>query len=137
MKIHHAGYLTRNIAVAQKEFRKLGYVTERDVAFDTYRKISIAFMVNGSYRVELIEPRGEESPLYPLLKKYKNTPYHFCYITENLENKLSELEKDGYRIIQAPLPAPCIGGAPVAFLMNPDMGIIELVELKEEEAAWA
>ena len=110
MKIHHIGYLTKNLTATQKEFQKLGFMVEQGAAFDSYRGIRIEFLRNDAYCVELIEPQGKESPLYPLLKKYKNTPYHFCYETEDLRKELLYMEQNGYRIIQEPLPAPCMGG---------------------------
>ena len=37
------------------------------------------------------------------------------------------MEQGGYRVIQEPLDAPCIQGGTVAFLIHPDMGIVELL----------
>ena len=58
MRIHHVGYLTKDLMVSQREFLNLGFSIEQEMAFDTYRQVYIAFLRNGSYRVELIEPRG-------------------------------------------------------------------------------
>ena len=129
MRIHHVGYLTKNMESSKTEFQKLGFVLEQDVKYDPHRKIDIAFLQNGEYRIELIEPKGIESPLYPLLKRYKNTPYHFCYTTTEMDSEIARLEQNDYRVIQEPLEAPCLGDAAVVFLMHPDVGIIELVEM--------
>ena len=128
MKIHHVGYLTKKLEKARAEFEKLGYVVERPVKFDEIRKINIEFMVNDGYRVELIEPADKESPMYPLLKNYKNTPYHFCYITEDIDAETAALEAGGYHVLHEKQPAPCIDDKNVVFLIHPRMGIIELVE---------
>ena len=128
MRIHHVGYLTKNISKAEAAFAALGYGIERPVKHDSIRQINITFMVNDDYRVELIEPDSKESPMYPLLKKYKNTPYHFCYITEDLDKEIEILKEIGYMVIQEPEKAPCIDDKRVCFLVHKDMGIIELVE---------
>jgi methylmalonyl-CoA/ethylmalonyl-CoA epimerase len=128
MKIHHVGYLTKNLEKSRKQFEKLGYETEQEVSFDEIREINIEFMVNDGYRVELIEPVSKDSPMYPLLKHYKNTPYHFCYSVENLEEAIEKLTEERYVVIDKPERAPCIEGRRVSFLMHKDMGIIELVE---------
>ena len=129
MRIHHVGYLTKSISKAEAAFAALGYGIERPVKYDPIRQINISFMVNDGYRVELIEPDSKESPMYPLLKKYKNTPYHFCYITEDLDKEIENLKEIGYMVIQEPETAPCIDDKRVCFLVHRDMGIIELVEL--------
>lgn len=129
MKIHHVGYLTKNIKKAEVAFERLGFAVEEPAKQDDIRDIIITFMVNGDYRVELIQPTDERSPMYPLLKNYKNTPYHFCYEVSDIEETIADLEGDGYMVIQQPQEAPCIDGHNVAFLLSANMGIIELVEL--------
>ena len=71
MKLHHVGYLTKNLQDTRREFALLGFWVEQEAAFDPLRKLDIAFLRNGAYRVELVEPKGEASPLFPLLKKYQ------------------------------------------------------------------
>ena len=129
MRVHHIGYLVKNISKTEKKFLELGYEIESPTKFDEIRNIDIEFLVNGDYRVELIEPKGEESPMYPLLKRYKNTPYHLCYEVENIDEAIADLQDKYYTVIQEPNIAPCIEGKKVAFLNNISMGIIELVEM--------
>lgn len=128
MNIHHVGYLTKDLNKAQDEFLALGFVVEQGKAYDEHRKINISFIINGNYRVELIEPVDDSSPMYPLLKRYKNTPYHICYEVADLEASIAELSTKGYTVMQEPLEAPCIENKRVSFLINSNLGIIELVE---------
>ena len=128
MKVHHVGFLSKNLAKSQARFEELGFEIETEKKYDEIRKVNIAFLKNGDYRVELIEPVSEDSPMYPLLKRFKNTPYHFCYETGNLEESIEELTKKGFTVIQEPEIAPCIEGRRVVFLNNISSGIIELVE---------
>ncbi|MBE5822937.1 MAG: VOC family protein [Butyrivibrio sp.] len=128
MKIHHVGYLAKNLEKSVKRFIELGYEVERPCKYDPIRKINIEFLVNGDYRVELIQPMSEESPMYPLLKRFKNTPYHFCYEVADLDLATKELSEKGYTVIQEPEIAPCIDDRRVVFMNNISMGIIELVE---------
>lgn len=128
MKIHHVGYLAKNIEKTGKKFLELGYEVEKEVVYDEYRQIDIEFLKNGDYRVELIQPKSEDSPMFPLLKRFKNSPYHFCYEVADLEHSVEELSQMGYTVIQEIAPAPAIDGRKVVFLNNISMGIIELVE---------
>lgn len=131
MEIHHIGYLTKNTKEGVHQFRNLGFAVETPTLLDEIRKINITFMINDGYRVEIIEPINEESLFWGLLKKYKNTPYHVCYLTENIEKEIIVLQEEGYLVIQEPKPAPCIRNQRVAFLIHKDMGIIELLEEKK------
>jgi methylmalonyl-CoA/ethylmalonyl-CoA epimerase len=129
MKIHHIGYLAKNIEKTEKKFFELGFTVERSTKYDQIRDINIEFLINGDYRVELIQPMSKESPMYPLLQRFKNTPYHFCYEVDDIESAIQELSDKHYTVIQNPDIAPCIDDKKVAFLNNISMGIIELVEL--------
>ena len=100
----------------------------RPVEYDPIRDVNIEFIANGGYCVELIEPASAESPLMPLLKKFKNAPYHLCFIAEDLEKAKEEFENKGYMLFRDIEPAPCLDGRRVVFMVNPDIGIIEIAD---------
>lgn len=127
MKIHHIGYLVKNINKSIKEFENLGYIGNI-ITRDEIRGIDICFMKNNNYVVELISPFCETSTVSGLMKKYKNSPYHICYISDNLEKDIQQLSSNGYTQIDNPTIAPAIDNRKVVFLMNINIGLIELVE---------
>ena len=134
MKIHHIGYLVDNIENAINEFERLGFSLIDEVTEDSSREIFIAFLDNDGLLIELIQSISETSPMHGLQKKYRNSPYHICYKTWNMQEELAYMvnnENGGYTVVQPPMPAPAIPGCPiVAFLMNRHIGIIELVEME-------
>ncbi|MGN0512815.1 MAG: VOC family protein [Lachnospiraceae bacterium] len=127
MKIHHIGYLVKNMDRAIKEFSRLGFC-DGEVVRDEYRGIDICFMDNDGYCVELISPYRDDSTVSGLIKKYNNSPYHLCYISNNLEKDVEELAQTGYIQIGEPKEAPAIDGRRVVFMMNRSVGMIEIVE---------
>lgn len=128
MKVHHIGYLIKDINNAVQEFQNLGYKIYSETSYDTYRDIDICFMEKDGYLVELISPKSEKSVVYNLLKKIGNSPYHICYTSENIEQDVAELRERGYIVMGDLCPAPCIGqDASVIFLYNKFIGIIELL----------
>lgn len=128
MKVHHIGYLVKDINNAVKEFQALDYKIHSEISYDIYRDIDICFMKNG-YLTELISPKSEKSIVYNLLKKIGNSPYHICYTSDNIEQDIADLIKKGYIVINDFCPAPCIGQeASVIFLYNKFIGIIELLK---------
>jgi methylmalonyl-CoA/ethylmalonyl-CoA epimerase len=127
MRIHHIGYLVKKIEAAKIEFEKLGFALSGSVVLDKARAAKICFLEGNGCRVELISPVDESSPVYGLMAKRKNSPYHICYETENLENDIASLCDNGFMVFQAPEPAPAIGCRQVAFLTNPEIGMVELL----------
>lgn len=127
MKVHHVGYLVKRMDQAVHEFEQLGFVEEHKLVYDSIRKINIVFMKSGDYRIELVCP-DKESPIYGLMKRYKNSPYHICYECDDLQLQIQPLTETGCLVIQEPCIAPAINNRRVAFLMNSEIGMIELVE---------
>ena len=130
MHIHHIGYLVKKLDRAVASFEKLGYKLTVPPEWDSGRQAHICFLENGGYCVELISP-SKESPLFPLFKQYGNSPYHICYKCDDLEQAILDLQKQKFLLFKEPEPAPVIGEkARVAFLINANVGMIELVEEK-------
>ncbi len=127
MKIHHIGYLVKKIDKSIPLFNTLGYELTKDVYYDAVRKSHICFMENGGITIELVCPE-RDSDIYPLLKKYVNTPYHICYAVEHIDTAIAALTNNGWLLFKDKAPAPAISDtAEVAFLMHTNAGIIELV----------
>lgn len=128
MRIHHIGYAVKNIEKSKQSFLELGYREESCVIYDELRKINILFLTNGGYRVELVEPADKEAPIYNIIKKNGNTPYHICYYTEDIDKNVEELENQGYFRTSEIEQAVAIGKKRVCFLYKRNVGVIELVE---------
>lgn len=131
MKVHHIGYLVKDMESAVSKFIALGYRVEKPSCRDTFRKSDICFMKDGEYRVELISPYEAGSPVDNLIKKVGNAPYHICYVTDDIEADVGKLTEEGCFQLSGIDPARAISPeSRVVFLMDPEMGMIELVELK-------
>lgn len=134
MTIHHIGYLVDDIENAAKEFERLGFLRTGEPVKDLLREVYILFLDNSGQVVELIQPISKTSPMYSLRKNYRNSPYHLCYETDDLQSEIENMVKidgSGCLLMQPPQPAPAMSGCPnVAFLLSGHIGIIELVEMK-------
>ena len=128
LKVHHIGYLVKKIDAAISSFEKLGYQIKQNTVYDDIRKVNICFMEKDGYCIELVSPAAEDSVVSGLMKKFKNSPYHICYETDDFEKDYMTLVSDGFVAIDTPTPAPALGGREVVFLSSAAMGMIELIK---------
>lgn len=128
MRIHHIGYLVKNIEKAINVFNIIGYIIEKETVYDDVRKIKICFMTKDNYRIELISPSTNDSVVSNLIKKYNNTPYHICYESDYFEEDLENLCNKGFVKIDNPCKAIAIDNKRVVFLMSSTIGIVEIIE---------
>ncbi|HOO32408.1 MAG TPA: VOC family protein [Thermotogota bacterium] len=127
MKIHHVGYAVRHIDEAFKYFKLLGFSIRSEVVEDNSRNIRICFIENNGIRIELIEPMNDKSPIESVLSKNGPIPYHLCIETENIIQSVSDLQKNGFMLLNPPKVDPAIENRHVAFLFRKEIGLIELV----------
>ena len=78
--------------------------------------------------VELLAPVDELSPVNKTLEKVGVSPYHCCYVVDNIEGAVSELKKQRYIMVSKPAEAVAFCGSRVCFLFNKNVGLVELVE---------
>lgn len=136
MRVHHVGYLVKNIQEAENDFKKLHAQMLMTTTYDSDRQAYMSFLDVDGYVVELVCP-DKDSNLYPLLKKYKNSPYHMCYEVENLQESISEMEAEGFVCFNQPEEAKMIDvlqnttGCKVAFMMSSSIGMVELLQIPE------
>lgn len=128
LKIHHIGYLVKKIDRAISSFTRLGYQITQPAIRDDIRKVDICFLEKDGYRIELVSPFSEDSVVAGLMKKYKNSPYHICYESEDYESAYQELTSNGFLTIDTPTPAPALQNREVVFLTNASIGMIELIK---------
>ena len=132
MRIHHLGYLVKDIEKAWKTFSDLGFVECAapldGITHDEYREISIMFIERDGYCLELIAPAGRESKMYPLLKRQRNTAYHICYESDDIQSDITQLTQNGWALIDSVAPAPALEDHDVCFLLHPAIGMIELID---------
>lgn len=95
MRVHHVGYLVKRIERAEEIFSTLGYGRVTQTVLDPIRNVDISFWEKDGYVIELVCPKSEDSVVAGLIKKYKNTPYHICYESDDLESDMELLKRVG------------------------------------------
>lgn len=127
-KFHHIGIAVKDIDATAAMYEVGGYRMS-DIVFDPIQKVDICWLTkNGAPIVELLAPVNEDSPVNQTLEKVGVTPYHCCYVVENIDDAVRELRKMKYVLVSKPAEAVAFCGSRVCFLFNKDVGLIELVE---------
>lgn len=128
MTFHHIGIAVKSIDMTSAIYVSGGYLQSK-IIFDPEQNVNICWLIKkGMPLLELLEPVGDDSPVNALLKKNGVIPYHICYMVENIELAIAELQKMKYVTICKPVEAVAINGSKVSFLYNKNIGLIELVE---------
>ncbi|SDN57766.1 Glyoxalase/Bleomycin resistance protein/Dioxygenase superfamily protein [Klenkia soli] len=127
LEFHHVGLACRDLAAETAAHALLGFRPEGEVFEDPHQRVRGSFQVLGSFRVELLAPLDEESPVQDWLRRGIRM-YHVCYETDDLAGALDALGRGGHRAVSRPAPAVAFGGRPVAFVMLRTRSLVELLQ---------
>lgn len=127
MRVDHIGYAVMDIDKARRSMEALGYEFEPTVE-DKERSIFIAFGELDGYRIELVAPMAEGSPVDIHLSKIGPTPYHICYRSSDIEADIEKLKASRFKVFIPLVPAIAFNNKRVVFLYNLSIGLIEIVE---------
>jgi methylmalonyl-CoA/ethylmalonyl-CoA epimerase len=127
LSFHHVGLACQDLQAEAAAHALLGFAPEGEVFEDHHQRVRGWFHVLGAFRVELLQPLDDESPLVDWLRRGVKL-YHVCYETDDLDAALQQLRDAGHRTVSPPAPAVAFGGRPVAFAMLRTRGLVELLQ---------
>jgi len=127
-KFHHIGLAVKDIDKTATVYEAGGY-KKSETFYDAIQNVNICWLTkDGMPTVELLAPVDEQSPVCKILEKNGVTPYHTCYVVEDIEQAVADLRERRYVLVSKPAEAVAIGNSRVAFLHNRHTGLIEIVE---------
>ena len=129
LTFHHVGVACRSIDREQAAYAPLGFTADGPKFEDPVQRIRGLFLSNAGYRVELLEaidPDGS-SPLEPFLRRGIKL-YHQAFETPDLDASIATLVDAGAVVSVAPVAAVAFGGRRIAFLMQPGLNLVELIQ---------
>lgn len=113
-------------------FRGFGWILDGDIIEDKVRNVSLAFLKHYSSGevLELVSPLNKKSPISNTLNLMKNVavPYHICYEVRDIDRAINILKARKYVLTDKAKPAMAFDDRRVAFMLNRDVGLIELLE---------
>lgn len=132
LSLHHIGIATENIGKTAELLKAFGYIYDGGAEEDLLQGVYVAFLKHP--KAPLVELIGEgsaegKSPVGEILKKNGTTVYHLCFETENIDETVAELRKQGYLPTGKKRPS-LIEGRDVIFLYHRFNCLIELLGRK-------
>lgn len=118
-RFEHVGLAVNSIRDAVRD--------DLEIFCDEIQNVSVAFVNMNGIRVELIEPRGTNSPITSSLKGGRKL-VHLCFRVRDLEAAIVRGRGHGFHCIAKPVPAVAFGNKRIAWLFNKIYGLVELVE---------
>lgn len=129
LRIHHIGIVVEDIEEKSAIFiEKFGYIPESKIMHEVAQKVYVQFLAFGGYRIELITPAEEISPVQRFLERGGGL-HHICYESEDIKGSIAYLRKQYGAICISLKTSVSIRDCVVAFLARPDGEVIELVQL--------
>lgn len=131
---HHIGVACRPEALTHGTERQnldlLGYCPEGEQWVDDRLGMRGQFMIAdgvGAPRLELIAPHGNQSPVTPWLERGIKL-YHLAFLAADLPAEIKRMREHRAKLMLPPTPAVAFGDRRVAFVMLPNLLLIELIE---------
>ena len=123
---HHVGVVSVNIEKEMCQLAVLGYAPEGEDFIDPIQGVHGRFLTGPGPRLELLCPVGQGGVLSPWMKSGIKM-YHLAYLVPALDEGLEQLHRNRARIMVQPVPAVAYGGRKIAFVMLPNLLLIELI----------
>jgi methylmalonyl-CoA/ethylmalonyl-CoA epimerase len=130
MNFDHVGIATESIEKGLKVYQAMGFEhVHIEVVNSEGVKVAMIQLLNGS-KVELLEPLSEESPIAKFIAKKGEGIHHFCLETDNLQNVIENLKKEGLQLINE-VPRSGAHGMQVVFIHPKSAGGV-LLEIAQK-----
>ena len=124
--LEHIGYITDNIVQTAASFLLLGYHADEIVNDDTQRTRICFLRKQGETNIELVEPYEDNKTMLKILKRGV-TPYHTCYVVEDMNAAYEEMLDNDFTPLFKPVAAPALRNRLICYFWKSELGFIELV----------
>lgn len=113
--LDHVAVAVRDLDAALRLYRDLLGFEPAGRELVEGMKVEVAVMTAGGFRLELVQPKGEDSPVARFLEKRGEGIHHIALKVSGITEVLKELRDAGLPLIDT-VPRRGAGGSLVAFL---------------------
>jgi methylmalonyl-CoA/ethylmalonyl-CoA epimerase len=130
LTFHHLGVACADIREEIGIWAALGYRPEGAPFVDATQGVNGLFMVGGGPRIELLEANEGSETLAPWIKRRVKF-YHAGYTVPSLNKAIAAFEAVGATVARPSMPSTYFKTS-IAFLLMPNMALIELIEANSD-----
>ncbi len=130
MKLHHIGMLSKDMRREAEHLREsCGYEMVSDEIVDEIQTARVMFLKlpGGDSFLELISPCGDDSKLDGAIKRNQKL-HHICFQSSDILSDLRNFRSKGFFILSEPVEASAFPGRKIAWVMDSDRNLFEIVE---------
>lgn len=127
LEFHHVGVACESLDAETRRFAELGYRIEGRDFSDPLQGVVGRFLIGGGPRLELLHSTLTKGVLDPWLRSNVKF-YHLAYETAAFAEELGRLRAGGAKAVVNAVPAVAFNGRNIAFLLLPNMALVELIE---------
>jgi methylmalonyl-CoA/ethylmalonyl-CoA epimerase len=117
----------RDLDRERRELESTGYRPEGEPFIDPIQGIQGQFLTGPGPRLEIVCPAAPDGVLQPWLDRGAKM-YHLAFEVADLEAEVDRLVAGRGRLILEPVPAVAFEGRSIAFVMLPNLLLVELVQ---------
>jgi methylmalonyl-CoA/ethylmalonyl-CoA epimerase len=126
-EFHHVGVACKSLESEQGIMRGLGYKPVGEPFTDPRQGVTGVFLEGLGPRLELLAPLPDSDVLDPWLRSNAKL-YHLAYLVQEMDRALWSAGSAGARQVSRAVPAVAFGDRRIAFLMLPDLLLVEFIE---------
>ncbi len=97
--IEHIGLAVKDITKAIKYYEEILGLKCYNIEEVPDQKVKTAFFKIGETKIELLEATSKDSPIQKFIDKHGEGIHHIAFAVENINQKLSKVEKKGIKLI--------------------------------------
>ena len=115
----------------------LSPVWDGRIFHDPHQKVKVAFVGAGGpdALIELVEPVGQDSPVFRFLQQKGGGLHHLCYEVDDLESRMAEMRLSGALVARRPRPAVAFQGRRIGWMLTAAGLPVELLEKQPDSTA--
>lgn len=130
IEMDHIGYAVRDIQHTAAHYVAAGW-TLSPIYEEHVQHAKIAFLTKpGMTTIELVSPLEGDSPVDNILRTQGVSPYHICYVVEDIMQAVGDLYDEGFKPLFMPVESVAMNNRQICYLFHIDVGYIELVSKK-------
>ena len=129
LSLDHIGYAVSDIEQTARHYVDAGWHLS-EVYDEVSQNARIAFLSRDGFpKIELVAPGlPGKDPVSAIVKKSGVSPYHLCYVVDDIDQAMESLYEEGFIPLFMPVESVAMQGRRICYLCSLEVGTIEIVE---------